>query len=192
MSGVIRFGVADTYLGARLPTLLGQFARSHPCVRLEVNVSSSPDFRAMVAAGELDMAVVLAEPGQEGDLPLRSTQFVWSAADNFAPPAGDSLPLAFAPSPCLRRQIGLAALERAAQPWHFTFDLGQQRGPARGDAGRAGRRGDDENRTGAGPEDRQREMGLPALPKAEYVLVRRPGERTAADDEFVRLLRDHS
>ncbi len=192
VSGVIRFGVADTYLGARLPSLLGQFARSHPCVRLEVNVSSCPDFRAMVAAGELDMAVVLAEPGQEEDLLLRSTEFVWSAAENFAPPAGDSLPLAFAPAPCLRRQIGLAALERAAQPWHFTFTSASNEGLRAATLAGLGVAVMTRTELVPGLKIVNDELGLPALPKAEYVLVRRPGEQTAATDEFTRLLRDHA
>ena len=191
-SGVIRFGVADTYLGARLPTLLGQFARSHPCVRLEVNVSSSPNFRAMVVAGELDMAVVLAEPGQEDDLLLRSTEFVWSAAEEFAPPAGDSLPLAFAPSPCLRRQIGLAALERAERPWHFTFTSASNEGLRAATLAGLGIAVMTRTELVPGLKIVNDELGLPALPKAEYVLVRRPGEQAAADEEFVRLLRNNA
>lgn len=192
MSGVIRFGVADTYLGARLPGLLSQFARSHPCVRLEVNVASNLDFRAMLAAGELDMAVVLAEPGREKGTVLQRTQFVWSAAENFVAPVGESLPLAFAPAPCLRRQVGLAALEQAALPWHFTFTSASNEGLRA--AALAG--------LGVGVMTRAElvpglkiindELGLPALPKADYVLVRGASGQNPAAGEFARLLRDHA
>lgn len=191
-SGVIRFGVADVYLGARLPILLGQFARSHPCVRLEVTVSSNPDFREMVVAGELDMAVVLGEPGREEDLLLRSTEFVWSAAEAFVPPTGDSLPLAFAPAPCLRRQIGLAALERAERPWHFTFTSASNEGLRAATLAGLGIAVMTRTELVPGLKIVNDELGLPALPKAEYVLVRRPGERTAADAEFVRLLQSNA
>ncbi|MCF7220324.1 LysR substrate-binding domain-containing protein [Marilutibacter chinensis] len=192
VSGVIRFGVSQTFLGARLPTLLGQFARSHPCVRLEVNVASSLDFRAMVAADELDMAVVLVEPDQEDGLLLRSSRFVWSAAESYAPPTGDSLPLAFAPAPCLRRHIGLTALERAGRSWHFTFTSSSNEGLRAATLAGLGVAVMTTSELVPGLKIVDDELGLPPLPKAEYVLVRRPGERSAAAEEFVRLLQDHA
>ena len=138
------------------------------------------------------IVLALAEPGQEDDLLLRSTEFVWSAADNFAPPAGDSLPLAFAPAPCLRRHIGLAALERVAQPWHFTFTSASNEGLRAATLAGLGVAVMTRTELVPGLKIVNDELGLPALPKAEYVLVRRPGEQGAAADEFTRLLQDHA
>lgn len=61
VSGVVRFGVPETYMGERLPPLLSQFARRFAEVRLDVTVSSYLDLRKMINAGELDLAVVLSE-----------------------------------------------------------------------------------------------------------------------------------
>lgn len=40
VSGVVRFGGPENFLGDRLPPLLRQFARAFPVVRLDVSVST--------------------------------------------------------------------------------------------------------------------------------------------------------
>ncbi|HSI82565.1 MAG TPA: LysR family transcriptional regulator [Candidatus Methylacidiphilales bacterium] len=81
VSGIVRFGVPETFLGEQLPGMLGQFVRAFPEVRLDVNVGTYLDLRAIIGAGELDLAVVLSEPSviAEG-IVLRKSKFVWVAA----------------------------------------------------------------------------------------------------------------
>eukprot|EP01036_Dinobryon_divergens_P002379 gene2379-3130_t len=57
ISGVVRFGAPDNFMGDRLPPLLSQFARAFPATRMEVSVSMHLDLRAMIRAGELDLVV---------------------------------------------------------------------------------------------------------------------------------------
>jgi DNA-binding transcriptional LysR family regulator len=95
VSGIVRFGVPETFMGEQLPAMLNQFARAFPAVRLDVNVGTYLDLRAMVASGELDLAVVLSERSRrDRGTVLRRTQFVWVAAETFDVPQGASLPLA--------------------------------------------------------------------------------------------------
>ena len=98
VSGIVRFGVPENFIGDRLPTLLCQFARTNPEVQLDVNVSMSLDLHAMVRASELDLAVVLTLPEAANGKVLKQTQFVWVAAETFKVPPGTSLPFAFIPA----------------------------------------------------------------------------------------------
>jgi len=128
ISGVVRFGAPDTFMGERLPPLLSQFARSFPATRMEVSVSMHLDFRAMIRAGELDLAVVMSPPGCEEGTRLRRTQLVWAAAESFEPKPGASLPLAFFPKPCVNREVASEALDAMALDWHVVFTSASQHG----------------------------------------------------------------
>ncbi|KAF1072130.1 MAG: hypothetical protein GAK39_00734 [Variovorax sp.] len=128
ISGVVRFGAPDNFLGERLAPLLSQFARTFPSVRMEVCVSMHVDLRAAIKAGELDLAVVMSPPEVEEGTRLRRTQLVWAAAETFEPPKGGSLPLAFFPKPCVYRQVAGAALDLAPIDWHVVFTSASPQG----------------------------------------------------------------
>jgi DNA-binding transcriptional LysR family regulator len=102
IEGVVRFGIPDAVLGDRLPTLFAQFSRLFPSVRLEVSAGMSLDLRRSVAAGELDLAVVMdAEPIEPNRL-LRREPLVWVAGDTFRIQQAQPLPLAL---PCIHRHV---------------------------------------------------------------------------------------
>ncbi|MDQ0016207.1 DNA-binding transcriptional LysR family regulator [Variovorax boronicumulans] len=128
VTGVVRFGVPDNFMGDRLPPLLSQFARGFPSVRLEVCVSMHTDLRAAIRAGELDLAVVMSPPNVAEGTRLRRTQLVWAAADTFEAPKGASLPLAFFPKPCVNRQVAGSALDLTAIDWHVVFTSASPQG----------------------------------------------------------------
>ena len=128
ISGIVSFGVPETFMGERLLPLLSQFARAFPAVRLDVSVHTYPDLRAMIDAGELDLAVVVSTSANSDGTMLRPAQFVWAAAETFEAPPNSSLPLAFSPEPCINRQIGLVALENTSIEWHIVFTSPSQQG----------------------------------------------------------------
>ena len=121
ISGVVRFGVPDNFMGDRLAPLLSRFSRAFPSVRLDVSVSMHLDLRAMIKAGELNLAVVMSPPDCVEGTSLRRTQLVWAAADTFDVPKGGSLPLAFFPKPCVNRQVAAVALDATQVEWHVVF-----------------------------------------------------------------------
>jgi len=188
ITGAVRFGVPENFIGDRLPNLLCQFSRAFPDVRMDVNVSMSMDLRQMIDADELDVAVVIALPGAIGDTVLRRTRFVWVASDAFDVAPGRSLPFAFYPPPCINRQVGMSALDGTPVEWHVVFTSPSQQGlNAAISAGLAITvMIEDDVLPGMRIVDGQ--YGLPPLPPAEFVLLRRPGGCTPAVAVFGKLV----
>jgi DNA-binding transcriptional LysR family regulator len=121
IEGTVRFGVPESFMREGLPQLLRQFARSCPKVRLEVSVGLTLDLPSMVRERELDLAVVVAQPGAAPGRLLQREPMVWAAAEGFAWSRADSLPLAYSPPPCVCRQIAMDALNQAGIAWHAAF-----------------------------------------------------------------------
>jgi DNA-binding transcriptional LysR family regulator len=189
VSGVVRFGVPETFMGDRLPPLLCQFSRAFPAVRLDVSVTGNYDLRAMIDADELDLAVVISAPTSEEGTLLRRTQLVWAAADYFEAP-DTSLPLAFMPPPCIYRDVGVTALSHTSIEWHVIFTSPSWQGiraaVLAGLAVTALTR--DELEPGMRIVDG--EYGLPPLPTADFSLICGIGGKTPAAKEFGRLILD--
>jgi DNA-binding transcriptional LysR family regulator len=194
-SGVVRFGAPDIFMGERLPVLLTQFSRAFPNVRLDVSVGMSIDSEAMVAAQELDLAVVLCVKnhkhgsGEEG-IVLRRTRFVWAAAESFELHEGASLPLAFFPAPCVNRRVAVETLDALPVDWHVAFTSSSQSGIRAAVMAGLGITvlTRDDLEPGIVVVDGQ--YGLPALPEAEFRLLWGKGEKTLAAKEFGRLVLD--
>jgi DNA-binding transcriptional LysR family regulator len=192
ISGVVRFGVPETFMGERLLPILSQFAREFPAARLDVSVNTYPDLRAMIDADELDLAVVVSTPNSAEGIVLRKVQFVWAAAETFELPHNVSLPLAFSPEPCINRQIGVKALDGTSIEWHVVFTSPSQQGIRA--AVRAG--------LGVSvltPGELERgikvvdgKYGLPPLPKANFTLIWSTGGKTPAALAFGKLIQDMS
>lgn len=190
LAGVLRFGVPETFMGERLPALLGQFSRDCPAVRLDVQVGTYLDLRAMTEAGELDLAVVLAEPGSAAAADvLRRTRFVWTAAAGFAPAPGASLPLVLAPKPCVNRRVADAALAATTLASHIAFTSPSPEGIRTAVLAGLGVTVQLPGDLKPGMRLVDGEYGLPPLPAADFVLVWRAAEPTSAARAFGALLR---
>ncbi|MGO1001160.1 LysR family transcriptional regulator [Lysobacter sp. CA196] len=188
ITGAVRFGVPENFIGDRLPNLLCQFTRAFPNVRMDVSVSMSMDLRQMVDADELDLAVVIALPGDAAETVLRRTRFVWVASDSFDIAAGRSLPFAFFPSPCINRQVGVSALDGTEVEWHVMFTSPSQQGLNAAISAGLGITVMVEDDVLPGMRIVDGEYGLPSLPPAEFILLRRPGACTPAVAEFGKLV----
>lgn len=129
VTGAVRFGTPENFIGDGLPPLLARFARQFPGIRLDVTVGTYLDLRALVDADGLDLAVVMALPGgPTGGTVLRETRFVWAAAQNFDFAGDGPLPLAFAPAPCVHRQVAVDALKNSTVDWRVAFTSPSQQG----------------------------------------------------------------
>ena len=189
VSGAVRFGVPENFIGDGLPPLLTRFARQFPAVRLDVTVGTYLDLRALVDADGLDLAVVMALPGSPpGGTVLRETRFVWAAAQSFDFTGDSPLPLAFAPTPCLHRQVAVEALEHSTVDWRVAFTSPSQQGlraaVLAGLAVTALPLGDLE--PGMVVIDGQH--GLPALLDADFRLIWSATGKTPAANAFGQLL----
>lgn len=189
VAGAVRFGVPENFMGERLPLLLARFARVFPAVRLDVFVGTYLDLRAQVEADALDLAVVMSLPGEpESGAMLRQTRFVWAASHAFDFDGDGPLPLAFAPPPCVHREVGVAALEQAGLDWRVAFTSPSQEGlRAAVLAGLAVTALPQEDvRPGMDVIDGR--YGLPSLPEADFRLIARAGDNSPAVHAFGRLL----
>ncbi len=188
VSGVVRFGVPENFMGERLPPLLCQFARAFPAVRLDVHVTMNLDLRAMVDANELDLAVVISVPKSEDGTVVRQTQLVWVAAEIFEKPDGASLPLAFFPAPCIYRQAGITALDRTAVEWHVVFTSPSQQGLRAAVLGGLAVTVLTRDDLEPGMKIVDGEYGLPTLPNADFALIWSCSGKTPAALEFGQLV----
>ena len=189
VAGVVRFGAPEAFMGERLPALLCRFSRAFPAVRLDVHVSTYLDLSTMIAAEELDLAVVLSSAGGEnGGVKLRRADFVWVAADSFLLPPGKSLPLAFHPPNCVNRLVGVAALEAKPIDWHIAFTSPSEQGLRA--AVRSGLAVAVLMRSDVEPGMRVLDgtYGLPALPGADFVLIKSHGVASPAARAFGQML----
>lgn len=99
LSGTLRFGVSETLVHTLLSNLLRELHQCHPRVTPEITVDHSPNLRAALLAGELDVALLLGpltEPRVCNET-LRDYELAWVASPGLALGAG---------------KLGLAALAR--------------------------------------------------------------------------------
>ena len=189
VTGAVRFGLPENFIGDGLPPLLTRFTRQFPAVRLDVTVCPYLDLRAQVDTDKLDLAVVLALPGSPAcGTVLRETHFVWAAAQDFEFGADTPLPLAFAPAPCVHRQVAIDALQGSSVKWRVAFTSPSQQGlraaVLAGLAVPAFPKGDLE----PGMRVIDGHYGLPALPKADFRLIWSMAVKNPAACAFGKLL----
>ena len=188
VSGIVRLGLPDSFLGTHLPDLLARFAARFPDVQLAVSVGMSLDLNGMVDAGELDLAVVM----EVGDVPdgtlLRSEPLVWAAAETFRH-IRPSLPLALYPPPCISRRVALDALARHGVAWHVAFTCPSPDGILA--SLQSGLAVTVLGRTELKPGVREvgRDLGLPPLPEGAFRLVCSTSSKSEAARELEHLIR---
>lgn len=192
LSGTVRFGAPENFMGDRLPRLLLRFARDFPAVRLDASISANLDLPTLIRTGDLDVAVVISlstpdHPATGGRL-LRRTRLVWVVAETFEPPRNAPLPFAFYPPPCVHRQVGVRALDQAGIDSHIVFTSHSQEGiHAAVLAGLAITAiAFDDLKTGMKIIDG--EYGLPPLPDIDFALVWSSGGKTPASTAFGELI----
>lgn len=192
ISGEVRFGAPENFVGDRLPSLLRQFARAFPSVRLDVRVNMQLDLRTLIRDGELDLAVIMTPGDSEEGTRIRQTQLVWVAGESFELPKASALPLAFFPTPCINRRVGISALDEIGVKWQTVFTSPSQQGISAAIlSGLA---------ISVLPlEDVEEGMrivdgcyGLPPLPKASFALICSGEEKTPAAQAFGQLILDLS
>jgi DNA-binding transcriptional LysR family regulator len=188
ISGTVRFGVPEMFMSDQLPSLLAQFSRTFPAIRLDVTVSNYLDLQTMIGKGELDLAVIISTYSKVDGATLQRTKFVWAAAETFEPPRDGSLPFVLSPAPCINRQLAADVLGANNLGWHVVYSSPSQQGIHAAVLAGLGL-------TIMTPEELTPKMkivgdafGLPSLPDADYLLIWSTGEKSEAAVEFGKLL----
>ncbi|TBW53332.1 LysR family transcriptional regulator [Marinobacter halodurans] len=124
LEGWVRLGLQEDFGEGLLQEVLGQFARAHPKVRVEVRIARNPELLERVTSGRLDLA--LAWAGNQGTPHaerLGEVPMCWIGAEHRDPPlpTGEPLPLIALEAPCLLRTAATNALDGAGIPWRVAI-----------------------------------------------------------------------
>ena len=149
-------------------------------VTIEVKMGHSQDMRRLYEAGQIEAAVLRREAGGADGEVLGRDPLGWRAASNWANELRESLPLLLLPEPCGVRAIATHALDRAGVAWREAFVGGGTASLLA--AARAGLGVAPIGRIASGNlADRGRDLGLPALPVSEIVLLARSTSKANGD-----------
>ncbi|WP_148863691.1 LysR family transcriptional regulator [Marinobacter fonticola] len=123
LSGTVKFGTPDD-IGTRiLPSVLADFARSHPAVQVDVVVGNSQSMMERIESGEIDLALVTV--GSEGRTGLgtvvHTEPLIWAYRAGGTAIERSPLPVAFASPGCIWRATALAALDRAGIAYRVAY-----------------------------------------------------------------------
>lgn len=124
LSGTVRFGTPDGLDAHVLPSVLAQFARTHPAVQVNVIVGKSMEMLERLDAGELDLAVAnCGSPGAESarGVVLRSEPLFWVGREGGCAVQRNPLPVTLASQGCIWRSMALAALDQAGIPYRVAY-----------------------------------------------------------------------
>jgi DNA-binding transcriptional LysR family regulator len=123
VGGTIRVGMPQDFVDVLLPGLLARFTKVRPGMHIEVRAGRNYALAEDVAAGRLDLALAFAEPGRNKRERVATLPRVWVA--NAPGPAKAMeerpMPLVVFDGPCLFRQSGIGALDRAGIPWRLAL-----------------------------------------------------------------------
>jgi DNA-binding transcriptional LysR family regulator len=113
LSGTVRLGAVEEVAGGSLPPALGRFARSHPDVKLEVQIGLSSPLIEQLDAGRLDVVFAKRPLGTSRGRLVWREPMVWAAAETFELVAGAALPLALYRERSVSREAALLRFAKA-------------------------------------------------------------------------------
>jgi DNA-binding transcriptional LysR family regulator len=123
LQGCVRLGLQEDFGERLLTESLGCFARTHPRIRIEAQVSRNAELLDLVRRGRLDLALAWdsgnSTPYSQfvAELPM-----CWIGREDRTCIGNDGpLPLVAFEAPCIMRSAATNALDHAAIPWRFAF-----------------------------------------------------------------------
>jgi DNA-binding transcriptional LysR family regulator len=194
VEGWVRLGIPQDFAEGWLTGVLGQFARSHPKVRVEVRAEQNVAVIERLVQGELDLALTWGADDKVRAEPLVDLPMAWIGRPDWAGLkrlGSDPLPLIAFEPPCVFRSAGIAALDQAGLGWRLSFTSPSLAGLwAATEAGL----GVTLRTTIALPRSltvlKPVSSGLPALPKVQLTLCRKKRGGAAVVNRLAEILRE--
>jgi DNA-binding transcriptional LysR family regulator len=123
VGGTVRVGMPQDFVDVLLPSLLSRFTKVRPGMHIEVRAGRNYALAEDVAAGRLDLALAFAEPKRNERQRVATLPRVWVANAPDPAKADEKLPMPLVvfDGPCLFRQSGIGALDRAGIPWRLAL-----------------------------------------------------------------------
>jgi DNA-binding transcriptional LysR family regulator len=124
VEGWVRLGIPQDFAEGWLTGVLGQFARSHPKVRVEVRAEQNVAIVERLVQGELDLALTWGSDDKVRAEPLIDLPMVWIGRPDWAGLrhlGSEPLALIAFEPPCVFRSAGIAALDQVGLGWRLSF-----------------------------------------------------------------------
>ncbi|HSH68748.1 MAG TPA: LysR substrate-binding domain-containing protein [Deferrisomatales bacterium] len=121
VSGVVRLGSPDDFVGRYLPGILARFARTYPGVRVEMICEPTEYLIGMLKRGEVDLAINSRVTPGEGEQVLRREPTLWVASAQHFAHEQDPVPLALFQEGCFFRGWAFRALDEANRSYRVAF-----------------------------------------------------------------------
>lgn len=117
-AGQVSLAATQDFAESGLPPLLRLFASTHPRVKLAVRIGRTIEINEALAAGQVDVAIVMRGEPSPLEIGLVPEPTIWLAAtDGLSIPPSDELPLALLDPPCGFRTAALAGLDKAGRTY---------------------------------------------------------------------------
>ena len=194
VEGWVRLGIPQDFAEGWLTGVLGQFARAHPKVRVEVRAEQNLAVIERLVQGELDLALAWGADDKVRAERLVDLPMVWIGRPDWAGTkrlGSEPLPLVAFEPPCVFRSAGIAALDAVGISWRLAFTSPSLAGLwAATEAGLGVTL-----RTAIGlPRSltvlKPASSGLPALPEVQLTLCRKKRAGTVAVNRLSEILRE--
>lgn len=124
----VRLGLPDDYIDGLGALALSHFATAWPRVQVEITCDFSRRLETLVAAGDLDLALITRDRHSPAGEKLRDELQVWCAARDRQPECEAVLPVALFSDQCRARPLIVDALEAHGRPWRLAFSCSHLHG----------------------------------------------------------------
>lgn len=184
VTGRIILGTCEEFAEHCLADILGPFARSHPGIRLEINVDKSVRLQEGLQAGVFDLALANRLPG-EGDAPsIVREPLVWVTREDVEIDPAQSLPLVIGRTDCFWRRFAIEALDSVGMEWHIACSSQESKGLQAAVMAGLGLSAFPQSTVVEGMKVLGISDGFPHMPDAEVALFRRSDAHTPAAQAF--------
>ena len=121
VSGVVRLGSPDDFVGRYLPGILARFARAYPQVRVEVTCEPTAYLIGMLERGEVDLAINSRVNPGENEQVLRKEPTLWVSSARHFVHEQEPVPLALFQEGCFFRGWAFRALDEANRSYRVAY-----------------------------------------------------------------------
>lgn len=121
LDGFVRIGIPEEYGGTILPRVLSQFSREHQQAEVTVRCAASPELKAELDKGELDLVVVHEEAPRIGGEVLLIDPVVWVTSDTHFQHECTPMPVAVCDRGCWWRDWAIACLDQQPKDYRIAY-----------------------------------------------------------------------
>ncbi|MCK5836156.1 MAG: LysR family transcriptional regulator [Desulfobacula sp.] len=121
IKGIVKIGIPEEYGSTTLPNVLASFSENFPNVQISVRCEPSENFVQSIDNRDLDLAVVISDPGYERGEILFHDPTVWATSKHHLTHEEEPLPLAVFEKGCQWREWALKAMEQVDRNYRIVY-----------------------------------------------------------------------